>query len=112
MLVLGLVHLAVTLPWRSAGVPAPALQAKESLSAVLKELAWPVGPEPDLVLLSVPQTHAADLDELSAETARALDAKLLVGVVGSGVIGGGHEFDANDEGGISILVHGIRYIFV
>lgn len=48
---------------------------------------------PDIALLSMSPAHAQDLEELSAEAACAIGARLLIGVVGAGVIGDGKELD-------------------
>lgn len=92
---------ALTLPWRSAATPATS--AKQGLKTVIEELAWVEESSPDFVLLSVAQQHAASLKDLCAEAASALNAKTLIGVVGTGVIGGQRELDERGEGGISIL---------
>ena len=90
------------LAFRSA--VAPAESAKDGLASALRQLNWQAAePAPDIALLCVPMDHASQLQELTAEAARSLGAKLLVGVVGAGVIGGGTEMDRPAEPGISLL---------
>ena len=89
--------------WRSAIAGATGT-SKEALADCLEKLSWSdqKGP-PDIALLSVPLKHARELEELTAEAAREMGASLLVGVVGTGVIGDGKELDRQDQPGISLL---------
>ena len=102
MLALTALTTALSLPWRTAIAPAPPLKAKIALASALDRLDWPEEATPDLVLLSVPQEHSADLNDLTAEAAKELNAKFLIGVVGAGVIGAGKEMDQGNAG-ISLL---------
>jgi len=47
--------------------------------------------------------YAQQLEELTAEAARGTRARILVGIVGAGVIGDGQELDSPDEPGLSLL---------
>ena len=94
--------VSMLVPWRSAIAPAPG-GAKQALHDVLDQLAWSDDACADIALLSVPPTHADNLEELSADAGRAVSARLLIGIVGSGVIGDGAELERVEEPGMSLL---------
>ena len=84
---------ASSLPWRSAIVSTTG-SSRQALQGVVEQLGWPsMAQGPDIALLSMSPAHAQDLEVLSAEAARAIGARLLIGVVGAGVIGDGKELD-------------------
>jgi len=94
--------MAYSVPaWRSASAPASAAGA-EALASTLHSLSWPSdAAPPDIVLLTVPQEHHDSLEAFSADVARELSARVVIGVLGM-AIGAGKEFDG-DEPGISVV---------
>ena len=61
--------------------------------AELERAVDPASAPPDIALLFFSPSHAARLKETCADAARALSARVLLGIVGAGVIGGGEEID-------------------
>jgi len=64
-----------------------------ALDSTLEQLWSAEMPRADLGVVFCPQCHSAALQEATAAAARHVSAKVFVGVVGAGVIGGGEELD-------------------
>ncbi|KAL3931494.1 MAG: hypothetical protein SGPRY_001100 [Prymnesium sp.] len=80
--------------WASAIVKTPPLASwKQPLEQAIEQLDWGERAAPELVLLAMPQEHAASLQEASSELARSLGPSMLLAVVAAGAIGGGEEID-------------------
>jgi small ligand-binding sensory domain FIST len=87
----------------SVGISEPQDDWRSALAGAVEKLGWSdAEAPPELAFVFVPQQFAAKLQDVVSTAARELSPKLLVGVVGAGVLGGGVEFDQG-EGGISAI---------